>query len=71
MNIAVCLADNVLCPYLLNQTGNLQTVLKVVSDTDKTDIEVADSQALKHGLIGTVSNLGADHIWKDGLQLLL
>ena len=47
MNISVSLADNVLCPYLLNQTGNLQTVLEIIPNTYEADIEIADSQALK------------------------
>ena len=69
MDVAVCLADNEPGPHLLNHAGDLQTVLEIISNADEADIKIPNPKAFQHSLIGTITNLGADHIGKDRLQL--
>jgi hypothetical protein len=71
VDIPVGLADHIFASQLFHHAGNLQTALKIRSDADKAHVKVVDPQCPKHILIGTVSDLGADHIGKHLLQILL
>ena len=68
MDVTACPGENKFCPQILKKRGDFQRTLKIISDRHYTDIEVADPKGIHILFIGTVANLCAGNVRKDGVD---